>query len=101
MAIINFTPEFKRNYKKLKRKHYDMQKLKNVIELLETEKFEKLKYSFDDHSLHGKYKGLRALHVEKNRRGNWILIYRIKNKKIQMIAVDLIATGNHELYKKK
>ena len=32
--IINRTPEFKRNYKLLKRKHYDMNKLKRVINLL-------------------------------------------------------------------
>lgn len=34
MAKINFTPQFKRDYKKLKRKHYDTNKLKHVINLL-------------------------------------------------------------------
>lgn len=32
--IINRTSEFKRPYKKLKRKHYDIDRLKNVIELI-------------------------------------------------------------------
>nr|WP_143351432.1 type II toxin-antitoxin system YafQ family toxin [Enterococcus hirae] len=31
---IKRTPTFKRNYKSLKKKHYDMQKLENVLELL-------------------------------------------------------------------
>lgn len=100
MAEINFTSEFKRNYKKLKRKNYDMERLKHVISLLEHEKFEILRDSYDDHFLHGKWKGTKALHVEKNRKGNWILIYRISKGRIQMITIDLITTGNHEVYDK-
>ena len=98
MAEINYTPEFKRNYKKLKRKHYNMQKLKHVIELLQHEDFQVLRNSYDDHFLHGKWEGNKALHVEKNRKGNWILIYRISKCKVQLVSIDLVATGNHEIY---
>lgn len=96
MAEINYTPEFKRNYKKLKRKHYNINKLKKVIKLLEKEQFVKLKRSYDDHGLHGNLEGLRSLHVENGKRGNWILIYRIRKNSIQLIVIDLIATGNHD-----
>ncbi len=53
MAKINFTPQFKRDYKKLKRKHYDTNKLKHVINLLVEEKFEILAQKYDDHQLKG------------------------------------------------
>lgn len=32
--IIKRTPEFKHSYKKLKHKHYDMDKLEHVIKLI-------------------------------------------------------------------
>lgn len=53
MAQINYTPQFKRDYKKLKRKHYDLNKLKNVIQLLIDEKFKILVDKYDDHQLKG------------------------------------------------
>ncbi|MES5137789.1 type II toxin-antitoxin system mRNA interferase toxin, RelE/StbE family [Lactobacillus jensenii] len=65
MAEINYTPEFKRNYKKLKRKHYNMQKLKHVIELLQHEDFQVLRNSYDDHFLHGKWEAIKLYMLKK------------------------------------
>lgn len=53
--IINRTPEFKRNYKRLKRKHYDMIRLKHVIELLVAGKTNELRTKHKDYKLSGKY----------------------------------------------
>lgn len=96
MSKISYTPQFTRDFKKLKRKHYDMNKLKHVIELLEEEKFEILVQKYDDHQLKGSLKALRALHVEHNKAGNWILVYRIHKGNLELLTIDLVATGSHD-----
>lgn len=95
MAEINYTPQFTRDFKKLKKKHYDLDKLKHVISLLVEEQFEILKNRYDDHQLKGSLKKLRALHVEHNKAGNWILVYRINKGKLELLTIDLISTGSH------
>ena len=94
--IINRTHEFKRNYKLLKRKHYDMNRLKRVINLLVAGANEELIRKHKDHKLHGKYKDLRALHVDRQYDDNWVLVYQIRNNEIDLHILDLIRTGNHD-----
>ena len=96
MAKINFTPQFKRDYKKLKRKHYDTNKLKHVINLLVEEKFEILAQKYDDHQLKGSFKSMRALHVEHNKAGNWVLVYKIHKGQLELLTIDLISTGSNK-----
>lgn len=93
--IINRTSEFKRNYKYLKRKHYDMNKLKHVIELLVSGQTEELTRKHKDHKLAGKYRHLRSLHVDCQYNDNWVLIYQIRNDEIYLHVLDLIRTGSH------
>lgn len=93
---INATPNFKRDLKKLKKKHYDMDKFKIVLNLLVNKDFDKLVKNYSDHKLTGNLNGLRALHIEPN----WVLVYRLVNGDVELIAIDLIATGNHEIYNK-
>lgn len=93
--IINRTPEFKRNYKRLKRKHYDMSKLKHVIELLVAGKSDELRTKHKDHKLSGKYHFLRELHVDRQYNDNWVLVYQIHDNEIDLQTLDLIRTGNH------
>ena len=93
---INRTPEFKRAYKKLKRKHYDMSRLKHVIQLIVNGEINALKRKHKYHKLHGKYKGLSEVHVDRQYNDNWILIYYIHNDELDLAILDLITTGNHD-----
>lgn len=86
---IRRTPTFKRNYKSLKKKHYDMQKLETVLELLLQQQTEVLYRKYKDHALKGNKQGLRELHIEKD----WLLIYEIKN---EILELWLLATGKHD-----
>lgn len=94
--IINRTAEFKRNYKKLQRKHYNMDKLKKVIELIVSGNTKELVYKHKDHQLKGKYKALRELHVDRSYNDNWILVYQIRNDQLDLHILDLLQTGDHD-----
>ncbi|MEW4403867.1 type II toxin-antitoxin system YafQ family toxin [Enterococcus sp. AN402] len=86
---IKRTPTFKRNYKFLKKKHYDMQKLEIVLELLVQQQTDILYQRYKDHALKGNKQGLRELHIEKD----WLLVYEIKN---EILELWLLATGKHD-----
>lgn len=73
-----------------------MIKLRHVIELLEKEEFKVLVQKYDDHQLKGTFKSLRALHVEHNKAGNWILVYRIRKGNLELLTIDLVSTGSHD-----
>lgn len=89
MMKISRTPTFKRNYKMLKKKHYDMSKLEIVIELLVLGEADVLYRKYKDHALKGDKQGLRELHIEKD----WLLLYEIKN---DILELWLLATGKHD-----
>lgn len=91
--IINRTPEFKRNYKKLKKKHYDMAQLRHVIELIINHQTKKLIQEHHDHQLKGQLREFRSAHIRKAN-DNWVLVYRIHEDKLEIL--DLIRTGNHD-----
>ncbi|WP_295729727.1 type II toxin-antitoxin system YafQ family toxin [uncultured Limosilactobacillus sp.] len=94
--IINRTSEFKRDYKRLKRKHYDMDKLKHVITLIVNGATDELIHKHKDHQLKGKYKSLRELHVDRSYNDNWIMVYQIRNNEIDLHILDLLKTGDHD-----
>lgn len=94
--LINRTPEFKRDYKRLKRKHYDMDKLKHVITLIVNGATDELHQKHKDHQLKGKYKALRELHVDRSYNDNWIMVYQIRNNEIDLHILDLLKTGDHD-----
>lgn len=87
---IYYTSQFKRDYKKIKKRKKDLSKLKVVIEKLITgDKFES---KYRDHQLSGEFKDYRDCHIEPD----WLLIY----KKTRGILI-LERTGSHsELFKK-
>ncbi len=90
MLKINYTSQFKKDYKRVKKQHKDLSKLQVVIEILVNE--EKLDHKYKDHQLIGDWKNHRDCHVESD----WILIYRISNKNLY-----LERTGSHsDLFKK-
>ena len=90
MLNINFTTQFKKDYKRVKKQKKDLSKLKAVIESLVHEK--QLAQKYKDHPLTSDWKNHRDCHIEPD----WILIYRISDNNLY-----LERTGSHsELFKK-
>lgn len=55
---IKRTATFKRNYKAMKKKHYDMDKMDKVIKILCSQEKEILVHEYKDHALSGNLQGL-------------------------------------------
>ena len=87
---IQYTTQFKKDYKKVQKQNKDIEKLKLIIEKLLSEYV--LDEHFKDHNLTGKWKNYRECHITPD----WLLIY----KKISETLI-LVRTGSHaELFKK-
>ena len=69
------TATFKKDYKKLVKRNYDITLLAEVVECLLDGK--KLPEKNRDHALTGSWKGYRECHVEPD----WLLVYRIYENK--------------------
>lgn len=70
MLAIEFTPSFKRDYKRMMKKHYNETEFRKVINLLVNQEQEVLRTKYKDHALQGNWKGFRELHVQSD----WLLI---------------------------
>ena len=64
MLAIEFTPSFKRDYKRMMKKHYNETEFRKVINLLVNQEQEVLRTKYKDHALQGNWKGFRELHVQ-------------------------------------
>lgn len=72
-----------------------MGKLREPIQLIVNGEVDLLKRKYKDHALKGDLKGKRELHIE----GDWLLIYEVKNNRLELW---LLATGSHdELFRKQ
>ena len=91
-----FTPTFKRDIKRLAKKHVDTTPLEEVIDLIienSTGSLDELKRRHNMHTLSGPWKGSYECHVCNA--GDWLLIWRV----FDQLAV-LQHTGSHdELFK--
>ena len=72
MLRLETTGQFRKDYKRVKKRGYDMNLLENVIQSLLEERLLAAKYH--DHPLTGNYTGFRECHVLPD----WLLIYTIK-----------------------
>ena len=89
MLSIYYTRRFRKDYKLLKKRHYDIDKLNRVITQLTEEM--PLEQKYKDHNLKGIYRGFRECHIEPD----WLLIY-----KIEIGNLILTRTGSHsDLFK--
>ena len=86
MLTINYHASFRKDYKKIVKRGYNVALLEEVIELLINEKSLPAKYK--DHNLHGNYEGFRECHIQTD----WLLVYRIENDTLTLI---LSRTGTH------
>lgn len=82
--ILHYTTQFRKDYKKVKKKNKDLLKLRVVIEKLVSQQTLEAKYK--DHQLTGNWKGHRDCHIEPD----WILIYQLTDN-----ALILERTGTH------
>lgn len=86
MLTIRYQAAFKRDYKRVKKRGYDMKLLEKVITLLAQE--QELPAEYKDHSLSGDYKGCRECHISPN----WLLVYELSK---QELTLYLTRTGTH------
>ncbi|MFC6208078.1 type II toxin-antitoxin system RelE/ParE family toxin [Levilactobacillus tongjiangensis] len=98
------TSRFKREFKKLQKKHYPTDLLKQAILAILT-KDAQILARLHDHGLHGQWQGYRELHPARiatsQIRGDldgWILIYKISS---DCLVLVLVATGDHQSLKVK
>lgn len=86
MLTIEFHKSFKRDYKRVLRRGYDIQLMERVIQMLAEQK--KLPPKYRDHELEGDYAGCRECHITPD----WLLVYRIHDGDLILL---LTRTGTH------
>lgn len=83
---------FKKDLKLIEKQKLDLDKLNKAVQILLSGK--QIPSFYKDHSLKGKLKGMRELHIQPD----WILIYRKIEK---LLILVLSRTGSHaDLLKK-
>ena len=84
MRQVEYSGQFKRDLKRLKKRAKDMHKIRRAMELLI--EGDDLPEILLDHPLKGNWKGCRDLHIQPD----WILIYRLVGNLLR-----LERTGSH------
>ncbi len=83
---IDYSTRFKKDYKLIKKRGFDISLLKKTIELLANG--QELPPEYKDHALKGKFIGYRECHITSD----WLLVYKIANN---MLMLFLSRTGTH------
>ena len=83
---IKHTSQFKKDYKLAKKRHLNVELLKDVVTKLADG--EMLPEKYKDHSLSGKWSGHRECHLTPD----WLLIYRYEE---DVLVLTLVRTGTH------
>ena len=86
MLTIKYETTFKRDFKRVVRRGYDVRLLEKVIDFLANE--EPLPEKYRDHSLSGEYSDCRECHITPD----WLLIYKTDNNEL---ILYLTRTGTH------
>lgn len=86
MYRISFTTAFKKSYKLMQKRGYDMTLLKQVIKELEQGK--ELPQKYRNHRLTGNFSGFYECHI----RPGWLLIYKIDE---DVLILTFVETGTH------
>lgn len=88
---IAYTPTFKRDVKKLKKAHYNLDLMYEAIDHIIKNNSDILKSRYRDHALKGNWQGYRELHIQ----GDWLLIYKLEKDQISLTTI-LTRTGSHD-----
>ena len=86
MLELVTTGQFRKDYKRVKKRGYDMNLLEEVIDLLLKE--QPLEERHRDHGLVGDYAGFRECHILPD----WLLVYATDKKQLILTASR---TGTH------
>ena len=86
MLTIKYQAAFKRDYKRIKKRGYDLRLLEDVIALLAQE--QELPPAYRDHALTGDYSGCRECHIARD----WLLVYEVLQDELLLY---LTRTGTH------
>jgi len=86
MLKIKYYTLFKKDFKRIKKRGYDISRLEKIVELLANEV--PLPEQFKDHNLSGNYNGFRECHIAPD----WLLIYQVNNNELVLV---LSRTGSH------
>lgn len=86
MLKVRYSAKFKKDFKNIIRRGYDITLFEDVVGLLREEK--PLPEKCCDHQLKGEYMGHRECHISPD----WLLIYKVEN---DMITLSLTRTGTH------
>lgn len=86
MLTIRYQTAFKKDYKRIVRRGYDVRLLEEVITILAEQR--PLPEIYRVHNLSGDYIGCRECHITPD----WLLIYEIKNDEL---VLCLTRTGTH------
>lgn len=84
MKAIFQTSQFKKDFKRIKKRGNDLNKLKEVVSAIANS--EALQERHRDHAISGNWSGSRDCHIEPD----WILIYRVDGE-----FLFLERTGSH------
>ena len=83
---LALTNTFKRDYKKIVKRNYNISLLENVVDKLLNG--EQLPESNKDHALKGEWIGYRECHIQPD----WLLVYKISDN---FLTITLSRTGKH------
>ena len=86
MLRIRYSSQFKKDFKAIVKRGYDVKLLEEVLNLLVHEKTLPQKYL--DHPLAGNYAGHRECHITPD----WLLIYKVEK---DILILSLTRTGTH------
>lgn len=86
MLTIRYSTKFKKDYKLLKKRGYDISLMEEVLTVLSAG--QALSPKHRDHPLTGNHAGHRECHITPD----WLLIYRIENGEL---LLSLTRTGTH------
>ena len=86
MLTIKYQTAFKRDYKRIKKRGYDITKLAEVVDMLASG--QELPAKYKDHPLIGDYEGCRECHIAPD----WLLVYEMMEDELLLY---LTRTGTH------
>ncbi len=92
MLRPNFTPRFQKDMKKLKKKHIQLDSLKDVMRLIVQDTPEstfELKHRHNMHRLQGEWQGSLECHIANSK--DWLLIWATTNEEAYFQR-----TGSHD-----
>lgn len=83
---IVYSNKFKKSLKKCFKRGLDIEKLRDVLKILE--KGGALPPEFKPHKLSGKFQGNWECHIEPD----WLLVWEMRNEELVLLLID---TGSH------